>query len=507
MDTTGGAVDAAAYHRTLGRRESIHQQSFDPDLLTAWPREFLESHAVAPLRRTEGRVTVFGAESGYGAALEIGMLLGCEVDFVAGEGKEVRRFIAEKYDQGSSKQEAIAELDEPSSVKELEELANDAPVVRLVNHVLQQAVERRASDVHIEAYEDETLIRLRIDGVLLEYDRLPRGLHPGLVSRIKILARLDIAQTRLPQDGRIAISVAGREIDLRVSTIPTPLGERAVLRILDRSSVRFGLMELGMVQHDLDKWKEVIASPHGIILVTGPTGSGKTTTLYAAMGTLNTGRVNILTVEDPVEYLLKGVGQIQVNPRINLTFASGLRSILRQDPDVIMVGEIRDGETAKIAVQASLTGHLVLSTLHTNDAASASPRLMDMGVEPYLIGSTLRAVLAQRLVRVLCPACRQPAPIDHADAAALDIPADATVYRAVGCAQCDGLGFKGRTGIFELLPVEGEVRELIINGQSALHIGRAAREAGMRSMRDDSREKVLAGITTADEVMRATEAS
>ncbi|MEK8023264.1 MAG: ATPase, T2SS/T4P/T4SS family [Candidatus Hydrogenedentota bacterium] len=486
----------------------IHRERFDPRVLTSWPKEFLLTYAIAPLRDEDGKVIVFGSSDARAAAMEIGMLLDRDVSFVEAEAKDVRRFVMEKYDTGSGRQDAIEELErDGADVRELEELANDAPVVRLVGSFLQKAAEKRASDVHIEPYEDESVIRFRIDGVLSEQDRLPRGLHPGVVSRIKILGRLDIAQTRLPQDGRIALAMGGREIDLRVSTIPTPLGERVVLRLLDRSSVRYGMTDLGLDGETLTRWQELLGQPHGIILVTGPTGSGKTTSLYAALETLKSGRVNILTVEDPVEYQLQGIGQVQVNPRINLTFASGLRSLLRQDPDIIMVGEIRDSETAVIAVQAALTGHLVLSTLHTNDAASAPPRLQDMGIESYLLSSTMRGVMGQRLVRKLCMNCRQPVQVDRSDARALDLPEDTHVYRAAGCETCEGVGFKGRLGLFELMLVDDDVKDMILARRASGEILRAARKKGMKTIKEDGRDKVLRGLTTPSEIIRVTDAS
>ncbi len=486
----------------------IPRDRLQPGILSSFPREFLMTCALAPLGEEEGRIVVYGPKSSEGAARDIGLVRGRPVTFVEADAKDVRRFLSEHYDTGSSRQEAIEELEQsPADVRELEELANDAPVVRLVTAVLAKASERRASDVHIEPYEDETVIRFRIDGVLVEHDRLPRGLHPAVVSRIKILSRLDIAQTRHPQDGRVALPMAGRELDLRVSVIPTPHGERVVLRILDRGAVRLGLPDLGLEGRLLDSWKQVIAHPHGIVLVTGPTGSGKTTTLYAAVEILRSGRVNILTVEDPVEYQIEGIGQMQVNPRINLTFAAGLRSILRQDPDIIMVGEIRDDETALIAVQAALTGHLVLSTLHTNDAASAAPRLMDMNIEPYLLASTLRGVLGQRLVRRLCPDCRHRRAATPVEAMALGLPAGAEVFEPAGCPRCEGTGYRGRTGIFELLILDEKIRDLILARRPSSEILEAARRAGMRTLKEDGREKALSGLTSADEVIRTTEAA
>jgi general secretion pathway protein E len=485
---------------------TLLSEPFDRAVLGAWPREFLTLHAVVPLREEDGALVIAGAEEAHAIAYEIGMLRDRPIRFLAAEARDVRRFINERYDSDTSRREAIEEMDGDSSEarRELEELANDAPVVRFVTSILQTAIERRASDIHIEPYEAESAIRLRIDGHLGEHDRIPRGLHPGVVSRVKIMARLDIAQTRQPQDGRISVNLGGREIDLRVSTIPTPQGERIVLRLLDRSSVRFGMEELGFEGADLVRWNRLITHPNGIILVTGPTGSGKTTTLYAALDRLRSGAVNILTVEDPVEYQIEGVGQMQVNPKLNVTFASGLRAILRQDPDIIMVGEIRDSETAVIAIQGALTGHLVLSTLHTNDAPSAAPRLVDMGVEPYLLASTLRGVLGQRLVRRLCPHCRRERPASAGERAALGLAEGARLFDAVGCERCGNVGYRGRIGLFELMEIDDEIRDGILKRRDAVEIGRAARKAGMRTIREDGLARVLAGLTTAEEVLRVT---
>ncbi len=487
---------------------TLFRESADPALIRRFPREFLLSSAVVPLREEDGVVVVVGAPEARGAAEEIGSVLEKPVRFTPGDPRDIRRFVTEKYDAGGGgRQEAIDELErEGRDVRELEELANEAPVVRLVGAVLQAARERGASDVHIEPHDDESVIRFRVDGVLAEHDRLPRGLHRGVVSRIKIMSRLDIAQTRLPQDGRITVTSGGKELDLRVSTIPTPQGERVVLRLLERGSVRRGLGELGFTESLLPLWHDLLANPHGIILVTGPTGSGKTTTLYAALDILHTGKVNILTVEDPVEYQIEGIGQIQVNPKINLTFASGLRAILRQDPDVIMVGEIRDEETAVIAVQSALTGHLVLSTLHTNDAPSALPRLVDMGAEPYLLASSVRGVLAQRLVRRLCPHCRRSRAATREEAAWMGADhVGVTLYDPGACEHCAGVGFRGRTGLFELMPVTDALRPLIMQKASASALRQAAAAEGFHSLREDGRRVVAAGITTIAEVVRVTE--
>ncbi|MDQ6620233.1 MAG: type II secretion system ATPase GspE [Pseudomonadota bacterium] len=382
-----------------------------------------------------------------------------------------------------------------------------APVVRMVNALLLQAVRERASDVHFEPYETRSVVRFRVDGVLRDVIEPPRALHGALVSRVKIMASLDIAEKRLPQDGRIALKLGDKAVDVRVSTLPTSPGERVVLRLLDKDSAQLDLATLGMSEATLAQIDGLIREPHGIVLVTGPTGSGKTTTLYAALSRLDRRGANMMTVEDPVEYALDGVGQTQVNPRIDLTFARALRAILRQDPDVIMIGEIRDLETAQIAVQASLTGHLVLATLHTNDAASAVTRLADMGVEPYLLASSVLGVLAQRLVRTLCPACRVSSAAVGAETSLLrelGLDADTPLSSAQGCAQCNGAGYRGRTGIYELLMVDEPVRRLI-HDQAAEHVLRAAAvERGMLPLRRDGARWVAAGVTSLAELVRVT---
>ncbi|HMM50016.1 MAG TPA: type II secretion system ATPase GspE [Burkholderiaceae bacterium] len=382
-------------------------------------------------------------------------------------------------------------LQDIPKIEDLLEAEDDAPIIRMINALLTQASRDGASDIHIEPFETTSLVRFRIDGTLRDVVRPRRELHAALISRIKIMAQLDIAEKRLPQDGRITLRIGGRPMDVRVSTLPTGHGERAVLRLLDKEAGRLDLARLGMSADTLAAFDRLVHQPHGIVLVTGPTGSGKTTTLYAALGRLDSSTTNILTVEDPIEYDLEGIGQTQVNPRIDMTFAKALRSILRQDPDVVMIGEIRDLETAQIAVQASLTGHLVLATLHTNDAVSAVTRLIDMGIEPFLLSSSLLGVVAQRLVRKLCPQCRQPDPVTQG-------------WRAVGCVACNRTGFQGRTGIYELFTVDDGIRGLIHRNASETEIRAAALRAGMLSMRDDGRRWVEAGVTSADEVVRVT---
>jgi len=398
---------------------------------------------------------------------------------------------------------SLAELTPESG--DLLEQEDDAPIIRLINAILSEAIKAGASDIHLETFEKRLVVRFRVDGILREVIEPRRELAALLVSRIKVMARLDIAEKRVPQDGRISLKVGGREVDIRVSTLPSANGERVVLRLLDKQAGRLSLVHLGMSERDRQLLDENLRKPHGIILVTGPTGSGKTTTLYAGLTTLNDRSRNILTVEDPIEYYLEGIGQTQVNQRVDMTFARGLRAILRQDPDVVMVGEIRDQETADIAVQASLTGHLVLSTLHTNSAVGAVTRLVDMGVEPFLLSSSLLGVLAQRLVRVLCPHCKEACPADEAECGLLGIDPQTRpiLHRAKGCPECHQLGYRGRTGIYELVIFDDRIRTLVHNGAGEQELIRHARSLGP-SIRDDGRRKVLEGVTTLEEVLRVT---
>jgi general secretion pathway protein E len=381
-------------------------------------------------------------------------------------------------------------MQELPAVEDLLEAADDAPIIRMLNALLTQAAKDGASDIHIEPYERSSSVRFRVDGTLREVVQPNKALHAALISRLKIMAELDIAEKRLPQDGRISLRIGGRAIDVRVSTLPSAHGERAVLRLLDKAESKFTLEGLGMSGEVLQRFERLIQQPHGIVLVTGPTGSGKTTTLYASLGRVDTATTNVLTVEDPVEYELPGIGQTQVNPKIDLTFAKALRAILRQDPDVIMIGEIRDYETAQIAIQASLTGHLVLATIHTNDAPSCVTRLIDMGVEPYLLSSSLLGALAQRLVRKLCPNCRRQDEEGR--------------WHPVGCPQCSMSGYKGRTGVYELMVVDEALQTLIHNQAAEQDLVAAARRNGLRAMREDGERLVRDGTTSAEEVIRVT---
>jgi general secretion pathway protein E len=386
--------------------------------------------------------------------------------------------------------------------EDLLEQQDDAPIIRLINALLAQAIRENASDVHIETFEQALVVRFRVDGVMREVVRPRRELASLLISRIKVMGKLDIAEKRIPQDGRISLRIGGREVDVRVSTMPANFGERVVLRLLDKQAGRLNLQKLGLAPHTLKALQGVVHKPHGIFLVTGPTGSGKTTTLYGSLAELNGSTINVLTVEDPIEYSLPGIGQTQVNNKADMTFARGLRAILRQDPDVVMVGEIRDIETAEIAVQASLTGHLVMSTLHTNSAVGAVTRLIDMGVEPFLLSSSLIGVLAQRLVRVLCPHCSTQRPANPSELTFLQ-ESTAVVYQANGCGECSQSGFLGRTGLYEMVVVDEKMRELIHDAASEQALNRYAR-AIAPSIGEDGKQKILAGITTVDEVLRVS---
>ncbi|HSH68914.1 MAG TPA: type II secretion system ATPase GspE [Deferrisomatales bacterium] len=504
----------------LPRVAEIRPAEIPGELTRAVPIQFAKRHRVLPLAEEDGRVVVALADPDEVEALQdLRVLLRRPLTLRVAVPGQILHAINRAYEQGSDSAEELMEdlADEglASLAQELEEpqdlldASDEAPVIRIVNGVLFQAVKDRASDIHIEPFERELQIRYRIDGVLYPVLAPPRNLQAPIVSRIKVMAGLDIAEKRLPQDGRIRIKIAGKDIDIRVSVLPTAFGERVVMRLLDKTTVLLDLEELGMEGQRLEAIKELITQPHGILLVTGPTGSGKTTTLYAALSRINSQDVNIITVEDPIEYQLRGIGQIQVNPKIDLTFAAGLRSILRQDPDVIMIGEVRDLETAEIAIQASLTGHLVFSTLHTNDAAGAVTRLVDMGVEPFLVASSVLAILAQRLVRVLCPACREAyapsAEVLHPfGLAPSDLP-DGQLFRPTGCAACKFTGYRGRTGIYELLPVDDQVRQQVMGNIDSGAIREGARRRGMLTLRDDGVRTMVAGRTSAEEVLRVTQ--
>lgn len=410
--------------------------------------------------------------------------------------------MAEDFGESMDLFDLIHELPKP---EDLLEKQDDAPIIRLLNALLSEAIKESASDVHIETFEDRIMIRFRVDGVLREILEPQRVLAPLIVSRIKVMAKLDIAEKRLPQDGRITLRIGGRAVDVRVSTMPTSHGERVVLRLLDKQNARLDLAQLGMEKESLKVMQKLISLPHGIILVTGPTGSGKTTTLYAALTSLNNNSRNILTVEDPIEFDLPGIGQTQVNYKVSMTFAKGLRAILRQDPDVVMIGEIRDLETAQIAVQASLTGHLVLSTLHTNSAIGAITRLDDMGIEPFLLSSSLIGVLAQRLIRLLCKSCKKPMPATSGECILMGIPEDPppTIYHGVGCTLCRNTGYSNRSGVYELIAIDDTLRTMIHDRKSEQNIKKYARTL-FPSIRQDGYRRVLLGDTSLEEILRVT---
>jgi len=475
---------------------------------------FLREAQVLPLAEGDEGVAVAMADplNGYAAdALRLisGRKLLPRVATPAEIEAAIDRLYADGRGAGGAVEEAAAEDALDLDVERLRDLASEAPVIRMVNQLIAKAVEARASDIHIEPFENTLRVRYRIDGVLRDVEAPANRFRAAIVSRVKIMARLNIAERRLPQDGRIKLAVRGTPIDLRVSTIPTMHGEGVVLRVLDRTGVKLDFAGLGLTGPRLETFLEIVERPHGIVLVTGPTGSGKTTTLYAALVRLNAPDKKILTVEDPIEYQLDGINQIQVKPSIGLSFAHVLRSILRQDPDIIMVGEIRDVETAEIAIQAALTGHLVLSTLHTNDAAGTITRLLDMGAQDYLLTSTLNGVMSQRLVRTLCTACRERGPalpeaIEQLGLRRLQPQGEIFLYQPRGCEACNGTGFVGRTGLAEVLVVSDEIRRLILRRAEARELHRAAVAEGMRTMYDDGMEKALAGITTVEEVLRVT---
>ena len=490
----------------------------DKQLLSLFPARILLKEQLLPLRRTNGTIEVATSRLFATQGLDaLKTMTGLKLKPVLAPREAIDREMKKRLGVGADTIDTLDEEttftvvdDENKEDTDLDSAAEDASIIRFVNQVLKDAIELRASDIHLEPFEDELRIRYRIDGVLQDVP-VPaqiKRFQPAIVSRVKILSHLNIAEKRLPQDGRIKIRVETNEVDIRVSVIPMLHGEAVVMRLLRQNSTLRGMKDLGMDGRELKCFQHVLELPHGIILVTGPTGSGKTSTLYTALNTINDAVRKIITIEDPVEYQLKGVNQIQVSEKAGLTFARGLRSILRHDPDVLLIGEIRDQETAQIAVQASLTGHLVFSTLHTNDAAGACTRLVDMGVEPYLVASSLEAVLAQRLVRVLCKHCKQPdvSPTTQAFKVKLGIPAGTTIYRSVGCRECRNTGFHGRQAIFEWMDSDNEIRQLILKHASSDEIRVAARKAGMRMLAEDGWRLVRLGMTTVEEVLSVTTA-
>jgi general secretion pathway protein E/type IV pilus assembly protein PilB len=492
----------------------LAEVEIDVELLRKMPSKLVHRRGLVPIESQNGTLRVATSDPFDVYAFdELRMMTGQRVEPVLAPESEIQRIIKQNYGVGGhtldemTTEDDLEVLSDSVDEADLVEMAQEATVVKLVNEILIEAIRDRASDVHIEPYENDLKIRYRIDGVL-QTTNVPttiRRFQQAIISRIKILSDLNIAEKRLPQDGGFKIRAQGREIDLRVSIIPTPFGEAVVLRILDKQSVNLSLIDLGMAPETHVQFEDLISRPHGIVLVTGPTGSGKTTTLYSGLNAIVSDTLKILTIEDPVEYYLEGVNQVQISPRIGLTFAAGLRAFLRHDPDVILVGEIRDKETADVAINASLTGHLVFSTLHTNDAPSANTRLLDMGVEPFLVASSVEGILAQRLVRTICKNCKESY-IPEPDA----LPPDAgwspgePLYRGAGCRECRHSGYRGRKGIFELLMISDELRELIVQRASAPALLEVARRAGMKQLREDGWRQVHEGITTPEEVLRVT---
>ncbi|HET6419411.1 MAG TPA: type II secretion system ATPase GspE [Geobacteraceae bacterium] len=506
-------IKTVASRLGLPFQEEVGDSQVDPALLARLPLAFVRSHKILPLREADGKLIVATGDPADLLALdELQGVFGMPVQAVATPAQAVLEAINRLYSRLSgSAQDVVEELEgedlstiatEFNEPRDLLDLTEEAPVIRLLNSILFQAVKERASDIHIEPYERDMEVRFRIDGILYKKLAPPKIVQDALISRVKIMSGLNIAEKRLPQDGRIRVIVAGRDVDIRVSIVPTFFGERVVLRLLDKQKGILSLEDIGLSRTGVSIMERLLSRSNGIILVTGPTGSGKSTTLYAALNRLNSTEKNIITIEDPIEYQLKGVGQIQVNPKIDLTFANGLRSILRQDPDIIMVGEIRDVETAEIAIQASLTGHLVLSTLHTNDSATAIARLIDMGIEPFMVASSLSAVLAQRLVRLICPHCKEEYSPER-QYPGIELPP--RLYRGKGCDKCFGLGTMGRTIIHELLLVDADICSMIIRREPAGVIKEHAVSRGMNTLREDGLQKAAAGITSIEEVLRVTQ--
>lgn len=503
----------------------IARLKIDPAVVKTIPQEVAVKYQIMPISRMGDNLTLAMADPMNIFAIDnVKALTGLNIVPIIGRSAQIQQTIEKYYTTDSSETlqkiiKDIKDADEVELIKEaesdgqgkVEDLTEDAPMIKLTDTIIQQGVLAKASDVFIEPMEKSMRIRYRVDGIIREVDKMSKALLPPIISRIKVISSLDISEQRLPQDGRFKTILAGnREVDFRVNILPTAYGEKAVLRILDKTAGVLDLTKLGLEPDSMKKLQDCALRPHGMILCCGPTGSGKTTTLYAALSKINTTDKNIITIEDPIEYQLHGVGQIQVNPKIELTFANGLRSILRQDPDVIMVGEIRDLETAEIAIQAALTGHLVFSTLHTNDSFGAMTRLLDMGIEPFLVSSSVIAVMAQRLVRRVCAACREPYQPSREEMEELGIAPQRLIGRTIfkpgeGCPQCKRTGYRGRTGIHELLVVDDEIRALVMKNADAATIRRAATARGMNTLREDGADKVVEGVTTLEEVLRVTQ--
>lgn len=520
-----GFVPEEKIFRVLSRQLNIpylrlKDKTIDPAIIQRVPPRFASHYKIMPVDFKDNTITIAMVDPLDVRALDdIRLLLGLEVRPVLGSEPEIKEAIQKYYGVGAETLEKMVSSEpqfpeytgETRPAEDLEGLAEDASIIKFVNQIVSEAIKERATDIHLEPFQDELRTRFRIDGILYNINtpETIRYFHPAIVSRVKIMASLNIAERRLPQDGRIKIRVEEKELDLRVSTIPTPFGEAVHIRILS-SQFFLELEKLGLWPENLKIIEQAIRKPHGVIFVTGPTGSGKSTTLYACLARINSDAVKIITIEDPIEYQLRGVNQIQVNPKIGLNFATGLRHMLRHDPDVMMVGEVRDYETAEIAIRASLTGHIVFSTLHTNDAAGAITRLLDMGVEPFLVSSSLECLIAQRLVRLICPKCK--APIKSRDEVVEEVKKDigvdlkeAPLYEGEGCEACRFTGYHGRTAIHEILTLSHSIRELIISHASSQQIKEKAVSEGMRTLRQDGLQKVIAGLTTFSEVVRVTQ--
>ncbi len=499
----------------------LSKEDVDPKVIGRVPAKFVYHHKLIPLKEEKGVLTVaVGDPLNIHALDDLRLLLGCRVEAVISNEEDIMEAIKEHYGVGAETvekmvEESRADLEivesEEKESEDLEDMSSDASVIKFVNQIILEAFQGGATDIHIEPFEERLRIRYRIDGLLHETSIPPtiKQFQSSIISRIKVMANLNVAEKRIPQDGRIKLRISGREVDLRISTVPTLHGESVDMRILDKSKFAFGLEQLGLEKESLTNFVSLISKPHGITLVTGPTGCGKTTTLYASLSRINSIEKKIITIEDPIEYTMEGINQIQVKPEIALTFASGLRSILRQDPDIIMVGEIRDYETAEIAIRAALTGHLVFSTLHTNDASGAVTRLIDMNVEPYLVSSSVEGVLAQRLVRTICPDCKESYELGADALKEMGFPSEGnpavTLYRGKGCPECKDTGYRGRIGIFELLLLSEDIKPLILERVSTEQIKEKARAQGMRTLKEDGWKRARAGITTVEEVLRVAE--
>jgi len=528
--TESQLLEALSIQYNIPFRPDLPLENIGQDIIDQIPIQFLKKHVMVPLVTHPGEAGIKdNSNPGFVIAINdptsfqalddlVGILNLSDFEIVLSSKQAILTAINIAYDLSrDSAEQLVQDMEENGSsiISEIEDTADllddtsSAPIIKLVNHILSQSIKARASDIHIEPYQDSFKVRYRVDGILYDLLTPPKWIQAPLISRIKVMAEMNIAEKRLPQDGRLDVKMGDQDIDVRVSTIPISFGERVVLRLLNKTTKLFTLSNLGLLPRKLKLLENLVKSPNGIILVTGPTGSGKTTSLYAILSSINTPEINIITIEDPVEYQLKGVSQIQVNPKIDLTFAQGLRSIVRQDPDVILIGEIRDRETAEIAVQSALTGHLVFSTLHTNDAASAITRLVDMRVEPFLISSSVIAVVAQRLARVLCNSCKECYLPENIALSSIGITADQTkrsnICKTKGCKECLNTGYKGRIGLFEIMVLRDELKNLILKTFDSNLIKNAALKTGMVSLRHDGVLKVLTGMTTIEEVLRVTQ--